>query len=265
MSDQVVLVEKSNGVATVSLNRPDKRNAINGEMIDALGTVFSDLAFDRETKAVVLTGTGPIFSSGIDVTWIGSLGAEGPEHIPGLVRVMARRIQSVMNTVENLEKPVIALLRGPVVGLGLELSMACDFRVSPKSSRFGVPEILLGMVPDCGGTTRLTRALGVARAKELIMLGDMIPAEKAYNWGLVNEIYEDDQFDQGAKAFIEKVLDRPSPAIGLTKRLIDMGASTDRMTFMDIEATIQALCMSDPKFPETMMMGFPKVKAEVKK
>jgi enoyl-CoA hydratase/carnithine racemase len=119
-------------------------------------------------------------------------------------------------------------------------------------------------VPDCGGTTRLTRAVGSARAKELVMLGEMIDSEKAENYGLVNRIYPDDTFDAQANEFIAKVLDRPSRAMGIAKRLIDMGAGMDRMTFMDLEATMQSILITHESFMETFQSGMMKVN-EMKK
>ena len=209
----------------------------------------------------MIRGEGKCFSAGIDLTFLGDLAQFDDKGLGAKVRILAGKIQSIMNRIEDIEKPVIAVIHGFCGGLAMEMAMACDFRLASTSATFGVPEMIMGLVPDCGGTTRLTRTLGIARAKELVMLGEMIDAAKAERFGLVTRVFPEDAFESESQAFVEKVLNRPPLGIGLAKRLIDIGAGTDRATFMNLEATIQSILITAKDFPQTLMEGVQKIKA----
>ena len=265
MVNEQVLFSIDDGIAQITLNRPEKRNAINGDMLEKIADIFEQIALDSSVKLVVFRGEGACFSAGIDLMYLAGLTSIDQNEVGKHIRFLAHKIQTVFNKVERAEQPVIGLIHGFCGGLGLELAMAFDFRLGTDTATFGVPEMLLGLVPDCGGTTRLTRTLGVARAKELVMLGDMIEAKEAKDIGLVNRIYPEDQFEEESKKFIDKVLDRPTAAMGLAKRLIDLGAGQDKMTFMDLEATIQSILVSSPKFMEIFGEGLQKIQLKKKK
>jgi enoyl-CoA hydratase/carnithine racemase len=140
--------------------------------------------------------------------------------------------------------------------MGLELALTADFRIASESATLGVPEIILGLIPDCGGTTRLTRMLGPVWAKELIMMGDMFPARRAYEMGLVNQVHPDAVLEEKTHDFLTKLLQRPSLALGLAKRAVDLGFGLDRMSHLEIEAYIQSLLITAKDFPETLQKGF---------
>jgi enoyl-CoA hydratase/carnithine racemase len=264
--DQGPITKKVEGkVCTILLSRPEKRNAINGDMIDALDNTFNELAYDGSIHVVVLAGEGPMFSSGIDLNYLGGLAGTEPNLMGAFVRKMANRIQNLMNNIESLEKPVVAACHTHCGGLGMELAMACDFRLASSDAIFGLPEMIMGLVADCGGTTRITRTLGVARAKELLMLGDMIPAEQALQWGLVNRVFPLESFQEGVTGFVEKLLDRPIAGLGVGKKLVDYGASVDKQTFQDIEAMFQSILITSPDFMTNLQEGMAKIRAMRKK
>ncbi len=149
----------------------------------------------------------------------------------------------------------MAKIHGFCGGLGLELALTADFRLASENATLGVPEIILGIIPDCGGTARLTRMLGPALAKELIMTGDMIPARRAYEIGLINRVFPADELEAQTRAFLVKLIQRPPLALGLAKRAVDWGAGLDKMTHMEIEALAQSLLITAKNFPETVQKG----------
>ncbi len=255
MSKEPVILSMEGAVATVTFNRPQKRNAINLEMLEALEKIFDDLALDPDVSLILLQGKGKCFAAGIDLTTLVGLSQMDPDQVGLNVRVLAHRIQVVMTKVEEIEKPVVAMIHGFCGGLATELAMACDFRIGREDAEIGLPEIYFGLLPDCGGTTRLTRTLGIARAKELVMLGDMIDSKTAHDWGLLTRVFTEDEFEAGGQAFVEKILKLPPLTLGLAKKLIDMGAGTDKTTFMDLEAALQSLCITAQNFPETFQKG----------
>jgi enoyl-CoA hydratase/carnithine racemase len=161
----------------------------------------------------------------------------------------------VLNRIERIEKPVVAKIHGFCGGLGLELSLTADFRIASQGATLGLPEIILGLIPDCGGTTRLTRILGPGWAKELILTGDMIPAQRAYEIGLIHQVCPDERLEEKTQAFLQKLLQRPPLALGLAKRAIDWGVGLDKMTHMEIEALTQSLLITAKDFPETLQKG----------
>ena len=256
MANQMVKWEVKDGIGTISLNRPEKRNAINGEVLEGINKAFSELSLSLETKVILLQGVGPAFSAGIDFNYLAAV-AQDDGRAPGIrLREGIDAIHTILNRIERIEKPVVAKIQGFCGGLGLELALTADFRLASESATLGVPEIILEIIPDCGGTTRLTRMLGPAWAKELIMTGDMIPARRAYEIGLINRIFPDVQLEEQTNAFLATLLQRPSLALGLAKRAIDWGVGLDKMTHMEIETLVQSLLITAKDFPETLQKGF---------
>jgi enoyl-CoA hydratase len=247
MATQVVQTEVGGGIGVITLNRPEKRNAINDEVLQAIHQAFTDLSRNLDAKVILLQGAGLSFSAV----------AKDDGRAPGIrLREGIDHIHMVLNRIERIEKPVVAKIHGFCGGLGLELALTADFRIASKGATLGLPEIILGIIPDCGGTTRLTRLLGPGWAKELIMTGDMIPAQRAYEIGLINQIWPDDQIEENTNAFLQRLLQRPSLAMGLAKRAVDWGVGLDKMTHMEIEALTQSLLITAKDFPETLQKGF---------
>jgi enoyl-CoA hydratase/carnithine racemase len=255
MANQVVKWEVVNNIGIITLNRPEKRNAINGEILEGIQKAFSELSLDLEARIILLQGAGTAFSAGIDFNYLATV-ARDDGRAPGIsLREGIDAIHSILNKIERIEKPVVAKIHGFCGGLGLELALTADFRLAGENATLGVPEIILGLIPDCGGTTRLTRMLGPVWAKEMIMTGDMLPAKRAYEIGLVNQIFPEATLEEKTRAFLDKLLQRPSLALGLAKRAIDWGVGLDKMTHMEIEAYVQSLLITAKDFPETLQKG----------
>lgn len=256
MSNQMVKWEVKEGVGTITLNRPEKRNAINGDVLEGIDKAFSELGVNLEARVILLQGAGPAFSAGIDFNFLGTV-ARDDGRSPGVsLREGIDRIHVIYNRIERTEKPVVAKIHGFCGGMGLELALTADFRIASESATLGVPEIILGLIPDCGGTTRLTRMLGPVWAKELIMMGDMFPARRAYEMGLVNQVHPDSVLEEKTHDFLTKLLQRPPLALGLAKRAVDLGFGLDRMSHLEIEGYIQSLLITAKDFPETLQKGF---------
>lgn len=264
MTSETVRLEIKDNVAHLILARPGKRNAIDGPTLDALEANFAKIASDRSARVVLLRGEGPVFCAGVDFAYLASLGQvddaiRGPHMREGIAR-----IQSVINRMERLEKPIIALIHGLAVGLGIELALAADFRIAAATSRMGFPQVVMGLIPDCGGTTRLTRTVGPALAKELIMFGELIPADRALAIGLVNRVVPDDALESAGVEWAAKLIGHHPSVLGLAKRAITWGAGTDAMTHMEIEAYVQSALVSQKDFPNIFMQGVAKLQQKKK-
>src|SRR5437879_12196004 len=182
MTYQTLLFEVRDGVAVLTSNRPDKRNARNGQVMAELADVAERLATDDDIRGAILTGAGPkAFVAGAD---IGDLAQQGP--FDGKARAL--RGQAVLRRLETCGKPVIAAVNGFALGGGCELAMACHLRIEREDAQFGQPEVKLGIAPGYGGTQRLPRLVGKGNALRLILTGDMIDAQEAYRIGLVNQV-----------------------------------------------------------------------------
>jgi 3-hydroxypropionyl-coenzyme A dehydratase len=256
MANQAVKWEVTEGIGMITLNRPEKRNAINDVVLEGIHQAFSELSQNPAARVVLLQGAGVAFSGGIDFNFLATV-AKDDGRAPGIrLREGIDYIHTILNRIERIEKPVVAKIQGFCGGLGLELALTADFRIASQGATLGLPEIILGLIPDCGGTTRLTRLVGPGWAKELILTGDMIPAQRAYEIGLINQIWPDDQLEEKTGAFLQRLLQRPSLAMGLAKRAVDWGVGLDKMTHMEIEALTQSLLITAKDFPETLQKGF---------
>ena len=182
MEFKTLLCETADGIAVVTVNRPEKMNALNAEVVAELGACFRALQADPAARVIVLTGAGEkAFVAGADIGELAA--ASGPD-----LERLAERGQSLMWTIENLGKPVIAAVNGFALGGGCELALACTFRYASDNARLGLPEITLGLIPGYGGTQRLPRLVGRGRALEMILTGKMIGAADAAAMGLVNAV-----------------------------------------------------------------------------
>jgi enoyl-CoA hydratase len=177
-----LLYEKANGIAKVTLNRPDKLNALNSTVYKELYDAFESIENDPEVRVVILTGSGErAFAAGSDVAEMQNMG-------PLEVQIFMATIRKASDFIYALTKPTIAAISGYALGGGCELAMCCDMRIASEKAKFGQPEINLGLIPGAGGTQRLSRLIGAAKAKEMIYLGDQIDAATALNLGLVNKV-----------------------------------------------------------------------------
>jgi len=249
----VVNVKIDGEIAYIALNRPEKRNAINNEVLRALPNALEEID-RREVRAVILYGEGAVFSAGIDFMSFASDNSpnEGSGGGPDLARFrrFVHASQASLDALERIEKPVIGALHGYVGGLGLELALACDARIAATGTRLGMPETRIGLVPDVGGTTRLTRTVGYARAKELIMTARMIDADEAARIGLVNRVVAEGTQIAAAEELAREIARNAPLAVGLAKRIIDIGQSVDKSTFMDLESLAQSSLFQTEDFRE---------------
>lgn len=204
-----ILIEKQNNLAIVTINRPTKLNALNKATIEELHNAFTDLNNDSNTKVIILTGSGEkAFVAGADISEFAHFSVTEGEQLA------AKGQELLFDFVQNLQTPVIAAVNGFALGGGLELAMSCHFRIASTNAKMGLPEVTLGVIPGYGGTQRLAQLIGKGRAMELIMTANMIDAETAKNYGLVNHVVPQEELLDLAKAIATKISNNSSVAIG---------------------------------------------------
>lgn len=227
---QTLQYHETEFVATIRLNRPEKKNSLNTQMRQEMERVLRGVAESSKIRAVIITGGEEIFCAGADISEMtGTASAEASyKH--------AREFQMLFDLVQALPQPVIAAVSGWALGGGCELTLACDFRIASESARFGLPEIKIGAFPGGGGTQRLSRLIGVASAKEMILLGDPISAQQALAKGLVMKVTAQEQLLDEANAFAAKLAALPRLALQASKMLINRSQEVDLATGLEFEA-----------------------------
>ncbi|WP_457590794.1 3-hydroxyacyl-CoA dehydrogenase/enoyl-CoA hydratase family protein [Geoglobus sp.] len=217
---QNIRIEKlEGGIAKVVLNRPHRLNAITLELLDELKRAFGELEFDDEVRVVILTGEGKAFSAGLD------LQAAGTDEVlnPPVAMLLAAKGQDVFTTIEKFPKPVIAAINGYAFGGGCEMALACDFRIMAKNAQIGLTETALGLIPGWGGTQRMAKILGIAKAKELIMFATRLSGEEAEKIGLVNKAVDPEKFWDEVMDFAKRLAEGAPIALRLAKYAINFG------------------------------------------
>jgi enoyl-CoA hydratase len=227
---QHLLVDKTAGVTILRLNRPEKKNAFNGRLRAELESALEEIAGDHAQRVVIVTGGEEFFCAGADIGEI--LDASTAE----ATYRHAREFQILFDRVEALPQPVIAAVAGYALGGGCELALACDFRIASEGTKFGLPEIKIGAFPGGGGTQRLPRLIGAAKAKEAILTGDPIGAEQALAVGLVMKIVPKGKLLEEANAFATKLAALPRLALEASKMLINRGLEIDLAAGLELEA-----------------------------
>lgn len=242
---ELVTTTQRDSLFEIVLNRPEKRNAINLELFKAFDAAIAAANRTPGIRAVLIRGEGESFSSGIDVsTLLGLTQTHGPNWQQRM-RSITDEFQGVLNRLERLELPTIALLHGHCLGLAFELALACDIRVAAEGTALGLPETLLGMIPDVGGTTRLARLIGPARAKELIFTGRRIDAATAEQWGIVNYMVPRAELVGKGEALAAEIALAAPLAVGMAKRVIDGLADLDRGLMLEGWAQSQLFATED--------------------
>lgn len=241
----LVITEDRGAVRHVVLNRPEKRNAFNDELIEALGAALGEATDDRSVRCVVLRGEGPLFSSGMDLGSLAAL-AEAPERL----REFRRGLLAIWNLCEEMLKPTVAQVQGACIGGALELILACDLRVIASDALVGLPETRVGLIPDVGGSSRLPAVVGLGRAKELIMTGKLITGEEAERIGLANRAVPAEQLEETTGALVDELLACAPVAVGLAKRVMDAAAKPALAATLEQEVTAQELCARSADYSE---------------
>lgn len=218
-------LEIADALAIVTVNRPDKLNALNATVIAELDKAFTELSQREQVRAIILTGAGRAFVAGADIAEIAEA-SEGPAGLEALSQVGTR----VFTKIERLNKPVIAAINGFALGGGLELALACHVRVASEGAKFGLPEAKLGLIPGYGGTQRLPRLIGTGRAMQMILTGGMIDAATAAQYGLVNAVYPVEALLDVAKSIAKEMIANGPLALA---HAIDVVAKGAGMTMDD--------------------------------
>jgi enoyl-CoA hydratase/carnithine racemase len=224
---EFVHVERDGAIATIRLDRPPM-NALNPAAQDELAAAARAVHSDQEVRAVVLYGGAKVFAAGVDIK-------DMAEASYARMAGDSRRLQDAFTAVARIGKPVVAAVTGYALGGGLELALCADFRVAGEGARLGQPEILLGIIPGAGGTQRLPRLIGPARAKDLIFTGRFVPAAEALQLGLVDRVVPDDQVYQAARDLVSRYAAGPAVALRAAKQAVDSGLETDLATGLEIE------------------------------
>ncbi len=230
MDFENLLFEIKNSIATIIVNRPQKLNALNEETIKELGVAITEVQTNPEIKAAILTGAGEkAFVAGADISELSKLGmVEATE--------ASRLGQQVFSKFEKCSKPVVALVNGFALGGGCELAMSCHFRIASDTARFGQPEVNLGLVPGYGGTQRLPRLVGRGRSLELLLTGDMISAQRAYEIGLVNKVVPLSELNDEGIKMLSKIISKGPLAVKYCIEAVHHGLNSSLETGLEIES-----------------------------
>lgn len=258
MSFKNLILEKNDGIATITMNRPDALNALNSETFHELNDVFDDLDKDDSIGVVIVTGAGKAFVAGADIVEMRDMDGQRS-------RAFSILGQQVFRRMETMEKIFIGAINGFALGGGCEFAMACDLRVASEKAKFGQPEVNLGVTPGFAGTQRLPRLVGLVRAKELLLTGDMIKADTALAWGLVNKVVDPDSLMDEAKALAQKILLKGPISVKMVKDCVNRGMQTDIDTAGAIEADAFGLCFASGQTKEGMNAFLEKREAKFKK
>lgn len=254
---ETILVEKRGKVAVITINRPDKLNALSSKVHAEGISALDDLRNDNEVRVLVITGSGEkSFVAGADISeFAGKSAAEQRD-------VMNAR--SLFNSIDAFPKPVIAMINGFCLGGGCELALACDLRVAGEKARFSQPEINLGIMPGGGGTQRLTRLIGEGRAMEMILTGDMIDANTALNFGLVNHVFAPEELEEKTMELANKIAEKAPIALQMSKEAVKFASRSNLDEGLRREVDLFAICFSTEDKEEGVSAFLEKRKPEFK-
>ncbi|HEU4389002.1 MAG TPA: enoyl-CoA hydratase/isomerase family protein, partial [Blastocatellia bacterium] len=211
MTYKTLLFEETRGIATVTLNRPDRLNAINADMRDDFTRLLGEIQTNDRIRVLIITGAGRAFSAGGDIEYFEQ------EWNTARFRVENHRLTQFFDELEAIEKPVLAAINGPCTGGGLQITLSCDIRIASYQSKFGFRENNIGLIPGAGGCSRLVKLIGYGKAKELIFTGEMIDPNEAERIGLVNRVVPHDELLEHARSLAEHLMTRAPEALGLAK------------------------------------------------
>ncbi len=222
--------EPEHKIAWLVLNRPEKMNAINSELMEEMHRMLQEIEDDREIWVLILTGAGEkAFSAGADLSWFDGI---TPTH----ARDLSTEGQTLFSQIENLRQPVIAAINGYALGGGCEIALACDFRIAAERAKIGLTEVGLSLLPAGGGTQRLPRIIGIAKAKEAIMFARRYTAKEALQLGLVHKVVRDEAFEEEVRSFALELAGQSPIAVKLVKQCINQGSQVPLDVGLELEA-----------------------------
>ncbi len=238
MAYNTLLYEESDGIATVTINRPKSLNALNTELIGELGGLLDSIAGNEGIRVLIFTGAGEkAFVAGADISELSQFNT-----LQG--KYFAHRGHQCLSKIQNLTIPVIAAVNGFALGGGLELALACDFIYASENAKFGLPEITLGLIPGFGGTQRLARIIGKNMAKEMIFTGKTVSAEEAREIGFVNKVLEADKLLEETQKTAESIAAKGKVSLNAAKEAINRGMDVDLATACSIEIDAFSICLA---------------------
>ncbi len=241
---ETLLFESKNRIGYVTINRPDKLNALNAKAKRELKQLFETLKNDEKVDVVILTGAGEkAFVAGTDIKELTELDTEKG-------KAFSAGGQAVFDAIENLGKPVIAAVNGYALGGGCELALACNIRIAADNAKFGQPEVNLGIIPGYAGTQRLARLIGKGRAMEMVLTGDQVDAQEALRIGLVNKVVPAKELMSTAEALAQKILTKGQVAIRLALKAVNMTHETNLTDGQALEASLFGVCCGSEDFKE---------------
>jgi len=258
MSYETIILERKDGVATLTLNRPEKLNAINRKMTKELNSAVVEMAKDRDVRALVVTGAGRGFCSGADVSDIAQAA------VPIENRYWTQMLHKVILALTDLEKPVIAKVNGVAVGVGCSLVLCADIIIASENAKFSLIFSRIGLIPDGGSLFHLPRLVGPAKAKELIFTAKMLDAKEAERIGLINKAVPADELDKEVNMLAKQLAEGPTAALGIAKKIINKGLSMDLSSILECEAFGQTIAGTTEDTQEGVMAFLEKRKAEFK-
>jgi len=239
---KTLIYEKKENIGLLTINRPDKLNAISNELTSELSQLLGEIENDEELRVLIITGAGDkAFVAGADIKELVDRDAK-------IGRRVSRERQEIFSRIENLQIPVIAAINGYALGGGLEIALACSIRVCSEKAQFGAPEVKLGIIPGDGGTQRLPRLVGLGRAMEMILTGDFIDAQEAYRIGLVNKVFPHEELMGGAMELAQRIASRPPLAVRYAKEAVNRSQGGDAVSGFALESYLHALaCTTEDK------------------
>jgi len=235
----IVVNEDHGPVRHVVLNRPEKRNAMNQELLRELARELRAAAAEESVHCVVLRGEGPVFSAGVDLGEMASFAGEA-----SVLRPFRGVFLECANLCEEMAKPVVCQIHRTCVGGALEVALGCDLRIASSDAQLGLPEVRFGIIPDVGGSTRLPAVVGLGRAKELIMTARLIDAAEAERIGLVNRVVAPEELEQATQTLVDALLSNSPVAVGRAKRVIDAAARPALSQSLEMELSVQEYCVA---------------------
>jgi enoyl-CoA hydratase/3-hydroxyacyl-CoA dehydrogenase len=255
---ETLKIEREDSVLWITLNRPHRLNSFNDVLMEELADALDTAEKDPSVRCVVITGEGDrAFSAGADVTMF-------PKATPVKAEEFSRLGQKVFGKIEEMSKPVIAAINGFALGGGLELALACDFRIAAEHAELGSPEVNLGLIPGWGGTQRLVRIVGLAKAKEMVMLGTRLKAEEALRIGLVHKVVHYEKLRDEVCELAKKLSEGPPIALKYAKFAINFGTQVPLDAGLRIESALMGLTFSTEDLKEGVEAFMSRRKAEFK-